>query len=161
MAYSSITNFLLARKRLISGRLLGSGEAASARWSAPPAIRLSNVPPKASKSARAARQSASSLMQKARQNPAFHRSLFLPITRIRLSLFVFSLAFVACGDKKAANTPPVAKNILVTNVQSMDVMCSRVLGPRGESDRTWMERTVGDFFKKITSTYGRSLYFVS
>jgi membrane fusion protein, multidrug efflux system len=60
-------------------------------------------------------------MQKARQNPAFRRSLFLPITRIRLSLFVFSLALVACGDKKAANAPPVTRNVLVTNVQSMDV----------------------------------------
>ena len=39
------------------------------------------------------------------------------------------------------------------------MMCSRVLGPRGQSDRTWMERTVGNFFKEITGLYGRSLYF--
>jgi hydrophobic/amphiphilic exporter-1 (mainly G- bacteria), HAE1 family len=39
------------------------------------------------------------------------------------------------------------------------MMCSRVLGPRGHGDRTWMERTVGDLFKKITAVYGRSLYF--
>jgi membrane fusion protein, multidrug efflux system len=60
-------------------------------------------------------------MQKARKNPTFRPSLFLPISGIRLSLFVFSLALVACGDKKAANAPPATKNVLVTNVQSMDV----------------------------------------
>jgi multidrug efflux system membrane fusion protein len=60
-------------------------------------------------------------MQKARQNPASRPSFFLPISGIRLSLFVFSLTLVACGDKKAANAPPATKNVLVTNVQSMDV----------------------------------------
>jgi HAE1 family hydrophobic/amphiphilic exporter-1 len=39
------------------------------------------------------------------------------------------------------------------------MMCSRVLGPRGHGDRTWVERTVGTLFEKITTSYGRSLYF--
>jgi membrane fusion protein, multidrug efflux system len=39
------------------------------------------------------------------------------------------------------------------------MMCSRILGPRGEGNRTWMERTVGDFFKTVTAGYGRTLYF--
>jgi HAE1 family hydrophobic/amphiphilic exporter-1 len=39
------------------------------------------------------------------------------------------------------------------------MMCSRVLGPRSHDERTWMERTVGHLFKRITAVYGRSLYF--
>ncbi|MBV8482799.1 MAG: efflux RND transporter permease subunit [Verrucomicrobia bacterium] len=39
------------------------------------------------------------------------------------------------------------------------MMCSRVLGPRSHDERTWMERTVGHVFKRITAVYGRSLYF--
>jgi hydrophobic/amphiphilic exporter-1 (mainly G- bacteria), HAE1 family len=39
------------------------------------------------------------------------------------------------------------------------MMCSRVLGPRSHEERTWMERTVGHLFKRITAVYGRSLYF--
>jgi HAE1 family hydrophobic/amphiphilic exporter-1 len=39
------------------------------------------------------------------------------------------------------------------------MMCSRILGPRGEGNRTWTERTVGDFFKTVTAGYGRTLYF--
>src|ERR1700757_3796328 len=39
------------------------------------------------------------------------------------------------------------------------MMCSRVLGPRSHDERTWMERTVGHLFKRITTIYGRSLYF--
>ena len=39
------------------------------------------------------------------------------------------------------------------------MMCSRILGPRGEGNRTWMERTVGNFFKRVTADYGRTLYF--
>jgi HAE1 family hydrophobic/amphiphilic exporter-1 len=47
----------------------------------------------------------------------------------------------------------------VVSITLTPMMCSRVLGPRGHEDRTWMERTVGDLFKKITAVYGRSLYF--
>src|SRR6516162_9318538 len=40
------------------------------------------------------------------------------------------------------------------------MMCSRLLsGDRGHGNQTWMERTVGRLFKKITASYGRSLYF--
>ena len=47
----------------------------------------------------------------------------------------------------------------VVSITLTPMMCSRILGPRGEGDRTWMERTVGGFFKRITAVYGRSLYF--
>ena len=47
----------------------------------------------------------------------------------------------------------------LVSVTLTPMMCSRILGPRGEGDRTWMERTVGNFFKRITAVYGRSLYF--
>jgi HAE1 family hydrophobic/amphiphilic exporter-1 len=47
----------------------------------------------------------------------------------------------------------------LVSVTLTPMMCSRILGPRGEADRTWMERTVGSLFKRITALYGRSLYF--
>ena len=47
----------------------------------------------------------------------------------------------------------------IVSITLTPMMCSRILGPRGEGDRTWMERTVGNFFKRITAVYGRSLYF--
>jgi hydrophobic/amphiphilic exporter-1 (mainly G- bacteria), HAE1 family len=47
----------------------------------------------------------------------------------------------------------------IVSITLTPMMCSRVLGARGHGDRTWMERTVGEFFKKITAVYGRSLYF--
>src|SRR3984893_4019570 len=47
----------------------------------------------------------------------------------------------------------------IVSITLTPMMCSRILGPRGESDRTWMERTVGNFFKRVTTGYGRSLYF--
>ena len=47
----------------------------------------------------------------------------------------------------------------IVSITLTPMMCSRILGPRGEGDRTWMERTVGYFFKRITAVYGRSLYF--
>ena len=47
----------------------------------------------------------------------------------------------------------------VVSITLTPMMCSRVLGPRGEGDRTWVERTVGALFEKITTLYGRSLYF--
>jgi HAE1 family hydrophobic/amphiphilic exporter-1 len=39
------------------------------------------------------------------------------------------------------------------------MMCSRILGERGKGGQTWVEKTVGGFFKKVTQTYGRSLHF--
>src|SRR5271165_3056586 len=47
----------------------------------------------------------------------------------------------------------------IVSITLTPMMCSRVLGPRGESDRTWVERTVGGLFEQITRVYGRSLYF--
>jgi hydrophobic/amphiphilic exporter-1 (mainly G- bacteria), HAE1 family len=47
----------------------------------------------------------------------------------------------------------------IVSITLTPMMCSRVLGPRGEADRTWVERTVGSLFEKITALYGRSLYF--
>jgi hydrophobic/amphiphilic exporter-1 (mainly G- bacteria), HAE1 family len=47
----------------------------------------------------------------------------------------------------------------IVSITLTPMMCSRILGPRGEADRTWMERTVGSLFKRITAIYGRSLYF--
>ena len=47
----------------------------------------------------------------------------------------------------------------IVSVTLTPMMCSRVLGPRGHDERTWMERTVGHLFKRITALYGRSLYF--
>src|SRR6201998_1373976 len=47
----------------------------------------------------------------------------------------------------------------IVSITLTPMMCSRVLGARGHGDRTWMERTVGELFKKITAVYGRSLYF--
>jgi hydrophobic/amphiphilic exporter-1 (mainly G- bacteria), HAE1 family len=47
----------------------------------------------------------------------------------------------------------------IVSITLTPMMCSRILGPRGEADRTWMERTVGNLFKRITAVYGRSLYF--
>jgi len=47
----------------------------------------------------------------------------------------------------------------IVSITLTPMMCSRVLGPRGESDRTWVERTIGSLFEKITGLYGRSLYF--
>jgi len=47
----------------------------------------------------------------------------------------------------------------IVSITLTPMMCSRVLGARGHGDRTWMERTVGELFKKITTVYGRSLYF--
>jgi hydrophobic/amphiphilic exporter-1 (mainly G- bacteria), HAE1 family len=39
------------------------------------------------------------------------------------------------------------------------MMCSRILGERGEHDKTWMERNVSHFIRRISHAYGRSLYF--
>jgi hydrophobic/amphiphilic exporter-1 (mainly G- bacteria), HAE1 family len=47
----------------------------------------------------------------------------------------------------------------IVSITLTPMMCSRVLGARGHGDRTWVERTVGELFKKITAVYGRSLYF--
>jgi hydrophobic/amphiphilic exporter-1 (mainly G- bacteria), HAE1 family len=47
----------------------------------------------------------------------------------------------------------------IVSITLTPMMCSRVLGPRGHNERTWMERTVGHLFKRITALYGRSLYF--
>ena len=47
----------------------------------------------------------------------------------------------------------------IVSITLTPMMCSRVLGARGHGDRTWMERTVGELFKKTTTIYGRSLYF--
>jgi hydrophobic/amphiphilic exporter-1 (mainly G- bacteria), HAE1 family len=47
----------------------------------------------------------------------------------------------------------------IVSITLTPMMCARVLGPRGESDRTWVERTIGSLFEKITGLYGRSLYF--
>ncbi|MBV8142646.1 MAG: efflux RND transporter permease subunit, partial [Verrucomicrobia bacterium] len=47
----------------------------------------------------------------------------------------------------------------IVSITLTPMMCSRVLGPRGEGNRTWMERTVGSLFERITGAYGRSLYF--
>src|SRR5246127_1633115 len=47
----------------------------------------------------------------------------------------------------------------IVSITLTPMMCSRVLGARGHGDRTRMERTVGELFKKITAVYGRSLYF--
>jgi hydrophobic/amphiphilic exporter-1 (mainly G- bacteria), HAE1 family len=47
----------------------------------------------------------------------------------------------------------------IVSITLTPMMCSRVLGPRGHDERTWMERTVGHLFKRITALYGRSLYF--
>jgi hydrophobic/amphiphilic exporter-1 (mainly G- bacteria), HAE1 family len=47
----------------------------------------------------------------------------------------------------------------IVSITLTPMMCSRVLGPRGHGDRTWMERNVGNLFKNITALYGRSLYF--
>jgi hydrophobic/amphiphilic exporter-1 (mainly G- bacteria), HAE1 family len=47
----------------------------------------------------------------------------------------------------------------IVSITLTPMMCSRILGPRGEGNRTWMERTVGNFFKRVTAGYGRSLYF--
>jgi HAE1 family hydrophobic/amphiphilic exporter-1 len=47
----------------------------------------------------------------------------------------------------------------IVSITLTPMMCSRILGPRGEANRTWMERTVGNLFKRITAVYGRSLYF--
>ena len=47
----------------------------------------------------------------------------------------------------------------IVSITLTPMMCSRVLGARGHGDRTWMERTVGELFKKITAVYGGSLYF--
>lgn len=47
----------------------------------------------------------------------------------------------------------------IISITLTPMMCSRVLGPRGHDERTWMERTVGHLFKRITALYGRSLYF--
>ena len=47
----------------------------------------------------------------------------------------------------------------IVSITLTPMMCSRVLGSRGHDERTWVERTVGHLFKKITVVYGRSLYF--
>ncbi len=47
----------------------------------------------------------------------------------------------------------------IVSITLTPMMCSRVLGPRSHDERTWMERTVGHLFKRITVVYGRSLYF--
>jgi hydrophobic/amphiphilic exporter-1 (mainly G- bacteria), HAE1 family len=47
----------------------------------------------------------------------------------------------------------------IVSITLTPMMCSRVLGPRAHDDRTWMERTVGHWFKRVTGLYGRSLYF--
>jgi HAE1 family hydrophobic/amphiphilic exporter-1 len=39
------------------------------------------------------------------------------------------------------------------------MMCSRILGERGDHDQTWMERNVSQFIRRISKAYGRSLYF--
>jgi hydrophobic/amphiphilic exporter-1 (mainly G- bacteria), HAE1 family len=47
----------------------------------------------------------------------------------------------------------------IVSITLTPMMCSRVLGPRSHDEKTWMERTVGHLFKRITAIYGRSLYF--
>src|SRR6516164_6012710 len=48
----------------------------------------------------------------------------------------------------------------IVSITLTPMMCSRTLtGDRGHGNQTWMERTVGRLFKKITASYGRSLYF--
>jgi hydrophobic/amphiphilic exporter-1 (mainly G- bacteria), HAE1 family len=47
----------------------------------------------------------------------------------------------------------------VVSITLTPMMCSRVLGARSKSDRTWVERNVGKLIKQITAIYGRSLYF--
>ncbi|MGA8658292.1 MAG: efflux RND transporter permease subunit [Chthoniobacterales bacterium] len=47
----------------------------------------------------------------------------------------------------------------IVSITLTPMMCSRILGERGHGRQTWMERTVGNLFKKITGIYGRSLYF--
>ena len=47
----------------------------------------------------------------------------------------------------------------IVSITLTPMMCSRVLGPRSHDDKTWMERNVGHLFERITTIYGRSLYF--
>jgi len=47
----------------------------------------------------------------------------------------------------------------IVSITLTPMMCSRVLGSRSKSDRTWVERNVGRLIKQITAIYGRSLYF--
>jgi hydrophobic/amphiphilic exporter-1 (mainly G- bacteria), HAE1 family len=47
----------------------------------------------------------------------------------------------------------------IVSITLTPMMCSRVLGPRSHDEKTWMERTVGHLFERITVAYGRSLYF--
>jgi hydrophobic/amphiphilic exporter-1 (mainly G- bacteria), HAE1 family len=47
----------------------------------------------------------------------------------------------------------------IVSITLTPMMCSRTLGERGHGRQTWMERNVGNLFKKITGIYGRSLYF--
>src|ERR1700756_985820 len=47
----------------------------------------------------------------------------------------------------------------IVSITLTPMMCSRLLGARSKSDRTWVERNVGKLIKQITAIYGRSLYF--
>ena len=47
----------------------------------------------------------------------------------------------------------------IVSITLTPMMCSRILGERGHGHQTFMERTVGNLFKRITGVYGRSLYF--
>jgi multidrug efflux system membrane fusion protein len=43
------------------------------------------------------------------------------MSRIYPLIFLLSLAMTGCGEKKTTNSPPAAKNVLVTQVKKMDV----------------------------------------
>jgi len=47
----------------------------------------------------------------------------------------------------------------VVSITLTPMMCSRILGERGENDQTWMERNVSRFIRGVSHAYGRSLYF--
>jgi HAE1 family hydrophobic/amphiphilic exporter-1 len=47
----------------------------------------------------------------------------------------------------------------VVSITLTPMMCSRILGERGEHDQTWMERNVSRFIRRISHAYGQSLYF--
>ena len=61
------------------------------------------------------------------------------------------------ANSRSLSSLPYLLRVSFHHAHSNDVLAR--LGPRGEGDRTWVERTVGALFEQVTTLYGRSLYF--
>jgi membrane fusion protein, multidrug efflux system len=71
--------------------------------------------------AQSAGQNARPMTQKARQAAVNSHPKAITMSRIHPLTFFLSLAIAGCGEKQITNAPPAPKNVLVTQVRSIDV----------------------------------------